>query len=80
LRTKLTHSVQTDFSNYRRENVTQTWQPKDQNSQTKVDNYTNIPNPKVYLAGLRGVERNVDGTFRKTNMIKTDLTLDVDQK
>ncbi len=28
LRNKITHSVQTDFSNYRRDNVTQTWLPK----------------------------------------------------
>ena len=28
LRSKLTHAIQTDFSNYRRDNVTQTWQPK----------------------------------------------------
>jgi len=78
LRTKITHSVQTDFSNYRRENVTQTWLPKDQTSQTKKDNYTNVPQPKAYLSGLRGVERNKDGSFKATDMHKIDLTLGVD--
>jgi len=48
--------------------------------QTKKDNYSNVPQPKVYLAGLRGVERNNDGSFKQTNMQKIDLTLDVDQK
>lgn len=120
LRTKLTHSFQTDFSNYRRDNVTQTWLPKwvdrhelfillqftyliwshsllisllkniflhvyfilfrEQTSQTKADNYTNVPQPKVYLAGLRGVPRNKDGSFQSTDMRKIDLTLDVDLK
>lgn len=28
LRSKVTHSMQTDLSNYRRDNVTQAWQPK----------------------------------------------------
>jgi hypothetical protein len=28
LRSKVTHSMQTDKSNFRRENVTQTWLPK----------------------------------------------------
>lgn len=80
LRTKVTHSIQTDFSNYRRDNVTQTWQLKDHNTQTKVDSYTNVPNPKVFLAGLRGVPREQDGTFNKTEMRKIDLTVDVNQK
>lgn len=80
LRSKLTHAVQTDFSNYRRDNVTQTWLPKNQVSQTKRDNYSNVPQPKTYLAGLRGVGRNSDGSFHNTTMTKYDLTLSVDQK
>ncbi|CAF0718384.1 unnamed protein product [Brachionus calyciflorus] len=80
LRNKVTHSVQTDTSNFRRENVTQTWLPKEKGAQTKVDNYSNVPQPKVYLTGLRGVDRNIDGSFKPTNMQKIDLTFDVDQK
>ena len=58
------------FSNiFKRENETQ----------TKKDNYTNVPKPKVYLAGLRGVDRHEDGSFKPTSMTKVDLTLDVDQ-
>ena len=53
---------------------------REQGLQTKKDNYSNVPQPKVYLAGLRGVERNIDGSFKQTNMQKIDLTLDVDQK
>jgi len=80
LRTKITHSIQTDFSNYRRDNVTQTWLPKDHDTQTKVDNYTNVPNPKVFLAGLRGVPRDQEGNYKETHMQKIDLTADVDRK
>lgn len=80
LRTKVTHSMQTDLSNYRRDNVTQTWQPKEDTTQTKVDGYTNVPNPKVFLAGLRGVSRDEDGAFFPTKMKKIDLTESVDRK
>ncbi|XP_057307857.1 cilia- and flagella-associated protein 206-like isoform X1 [Hydractinia symbiolongicarpus] len=73
LRTKITHSVQTDQSNYRRDNATQVYLPKEVDTQTKRDNSTNVPKPSVYIAGLRGC-----GSTR-TKMTKVDLTLDVDQ-
>lgn len=43
-------------------------------TQTKRDNYTNVPNPSVFLAGLRG-----GGMTQPTDMIKVDLTVDVTQ-
>ncbi|XP_077992510.1 cilia- and flagella-associated protein 206-like [Glandiceps talaboti] len=75
LRTKVTHSVQTNLSNMRRDNVSQVYLPKDQYSQTKRDDGSNVPKPQTFLAGLRG------GGFptRPTIMTKMDLTLDVDQ-
>lgn len=45
-----------------------------------MDSYANVPQPKIYIAGLRGVERNKDGSFKETKATKVDLTLDVDQK
>ncbi|ELU04875.1 hypothetical protein CAPTEDRAFT_163417 [Capitella teleta] len=74
LRTKLTHGIQTDLSNMRRDNVAQCYLPKDQESQTKKDSYTNVPQPRVYLAGLRG-----GGLSQPTAMEKVDLTIGVDQ-
>jgi len=79
LRTKLTHAVQTDFSNHRRDNVTQTWLPKDQAAQTKADGSTNVPQPRVFLMGLRGVARDQDGAFQPTALTKVDLTASVDR-
>ncbi|NP_001171855.1 uncharacterized protein LOC100369566 [Saccoglossus kowalevskii] len=75
LRTKITHSVQTNLSNMRRDNVSQVYLPKDQESQTKRDGGSNVPKPQTFLAGLRG------GGFqtRPTIMTKVDLTVDVDQ-
>ncbi|XP_059211698.1 cilia- and flagella-associated protein 206 isoform X2 [Centropristis striata] len=45
LLTKVTHSVQTDMSHMRRENVTQTWLPKDAACQSKRDGESNVPKP-----------------------------------
>ena len=47
---------------------------RDQVTQTKKDNYSNVPKPQVFLAGLRG-----GGMKKPTEMTKTDLTIDVDQ-
>jgi len=71
LRKKMTHSVQTELSNYKRENTTQSYPPKDQETQTKRESYTNVPKPSVYIAGLRG------GSTTRTKMTKVDLTRDV---
>lgn len=47
---------------------------REQETQTKEDNYTNVPKPQVFLAGLRG-----GGMSEPTVMTKMDLTIDVDQ-
>ncbi|XP_028996301.1 cilia- and flagella-associated protein 206 isoform X2 [Betta splendens] len=71
LLTKATHSTQTDLSHMRRENVTQTWQPKDAATQSKKDGESSVPKAQVYLAGLRG---------RSTgHVVKVDLTRSVDK-
>ncbi|XP_052772365.1 cilia- and flagella-associated protein 206-like isoform X2 [Mya arenaria] len=74
LRTRVTHSMQTDLSNMRRDTAIQVWPPKEQETQTKTDSYTNVPKPSVFLAGLRG-----GGMSEPTVMTKMDLTIDVDQ-
>jgi len=56
LRTKLTHSMQTDLSNYKRDNDTQVYLPKNVETQTKRENSTNVPKPSTFIAGLRGCE------------------------
>ncbi|OWF55043.1 cilia- and flagella-associated protein 206-like [Mizuhopecten yessoensis] len=74
LRTRITHSVQTNLSNMRRDTAIQVWPPKENTTQTKTDAYTNVPRPQVFLAGLRG-----GGMTTSTQMEKVDLTIDVDQ-
>ncbi|XP_008275457.1 cilia- and flagella-associated protein 206 [Stegastes partitus] len=71
LRTKVTHSMQTDLSHMRRENTTQTWLPKDAACQSKRDGESNVPKPQIYLAGLRGQ--------RNAQVVKTNLTRSVDE-
>ncbi|XP_034017570.1 cilia- and flagella-associated protein 206-like isoform X2 [Thalassophryne amazonica] len=66
LRTKATHSTQTDVSHMRRENVTQTFPHKDAACQSKVDGGSSMPRPQVYLSGLRGQ--------KDEHMVKTNLT------
>lgn len=55
----------------RRENVTQTWLPKDAASQSKRDGESSVPKAQTYLAGLRGQ--------RNGHVVKTDLTRSVDE-
>ncbi|CAI8057964.1 Cilia- and flagella-associated protein 206 [Geodia barretti] len=69
LRQKVTHSVQTELSHYKRDNDTQVYLPRESACQTKRDAGTSVPRPSVYLAGLRG-----QGTKPTT----VDLTLPVD--
>ncbi|KAL9982740.1 hypothetical protein ACROYT_G004830 [Oculina patagonica] len=73
LRTRLTHSVQTNLSNFRRDNDSQVYLPKDADTQTKRESSTNVPKPSTFVAGLRGCNST------KTTMNVVDLTLDVDQ-
>ncbi|XP_062502571.1 cilia- and flagella-associated protein 206-like [Corticium candelabrum] len=70
LRRKVTHSVQTDLSHYRRDNDTQVYLPKKVETQTKRVKHTNVPQPSRYIVGLRG-----DG--QKRDFTTVDLTLDV---
>ncbi|KAJ8008919.1 hypothetical protein DPEC_G00083420 [Dallia pectoralis] len=73
LRYKVTHSMQTNLSHMRRDNVTQIYLPKDAVCQSKRDGKSNVPKPQVYLAGLRG------GKTQTAHMIKTNLTRSVDE-
>ncbi|XP_028809285.1 cilia- and flagella-associated protein 206-like [Denticeps clupeoides] len=72
LRKKVTRSAQTNLSHMRRDNATQTYLPKDAACQTKKDSSSNVPNPLIYLAGLRGKPG-------PTKMIRIDLTRPVDE-
>lgn len=47
---------------------------RENETQTKMDGYSNVPKPQVFLAGLRG-----GGMSEPTVMTKVDLTIDVDQ-
>ncbi|KAG7258153.1 hypothetical protein CRUP_031578 [Coryphaenoides rupestris] len=67
LRTRVTHSTQTHLSHWRRENISQTFPPKDAFCQTTREGETNVPKPLVYLAGLRG---RWDGPAIKTNLTR----------
>ncbi|CAL1526734.1 unnamed protein product [Lymnaea stagnalis] len=74
LRTKVTHAMQTNGSNMRRDNETQVYLPKEQDTQTKQDNYSNVSKPQVFLHGLRGGGTSIPTVFRKV-----DLTVDVSE-
>ncbi|KAM4529968.1 cilia- and flagella-associated protein 206 [Fundulus diaphanus] len=71
LRKTVTHSVQTDMSHMKRDNVSQTWLPKDAACQSKRDSKSNIPKPQTYMSGLRGQ--------RNAHTLKTNLTRPVDE-
>ncbi|XP_046851113.1 cilia- and flagella-associated protein 206-like [Xenia sp. Carnegie-2017] len=73
LRTKVTQSMQTNLSNYKRDNTTQVYLPKDGGTQTKREESTSVPKPSRYIAGLRGCKTT------KTTISLVELTLDVDQ-
>jgi len=72
LRGKITHSVQTDSSAFRRENTTQVYLPKTNETQTKSDQSTSIPRPTVFVRGLRG-----DTGDKKIPVQVVDLTLGI---
>ncbi|XP_062323628.1 cilia- and flagella-associated protein 206 [Osmerus eperlanus] len=73
LRSRVTHSMQTNLSHMRRDNVTQTYLLKDVACQSRKDGASNIPKPQVYLAGLRGEKT------KTTHMIKTNLTRSINE-
>jgi len=54
LRKCITNSTQTILSNFRRENETQVYPPKENCAQTKRDGETMVPKHNIYYAGLRG--------------------------
>ncbi|VDO03147.1 unnamed protein product [Rodentolepis nana] len=69
IRKCVTHSMQTMLSNFRRENTTQVYLPKDEGVQTKRDNYSQVPKPSVFIEGLRGGQpidqaKGASGVFR----------------
>lgn len=49
-----THSSQTTKSNFKNDVKVQTYDSKEQISQTKKDNYTNVPFLSNFIYGLRG--------------------------
>lgn len=56
------------------ENVLILFYKREQDTQTKQDNYSNVSKPQTFLHGLRG-----GGTGLPTNMLKVDLTVDVSE-
>lgn len=66
LRTKKTKSSQTTLSNFRRDNDTQVFLPKEQGTQTLVDAATQPPRVVRYLAGLRGTESSAIKVVEKS--------------
>ena len=66
---RVTHSTQTTLSHFKRENETQVYLPKVNGTQTKRENWSSVPQPKVFYAGLRGVRG-------PRNFRKLDITLE----
>ena len=54
LRTKITHSCQTELSNFRRENETQVYLPKEKWTQSTREKLTAVPKRNTFISGLRG--------------------------
>ncbi|KAM8841997.1 cilia- and flagella-associated protein 206-like isoform 1-T1 [Synchiropus picturatus] len=69
LRTAVTHSAQTNMSHVRIENSTQTWLPKDDGCQTRIDDESIVPRPHVYVGGLRGKREGGMGTINLTRAV-----------
>ena len=53
IRKKVTVSVQTELSNFRIDNETQVYLPKDNETNTGINATTNTTLPKTYIVGLR---------------------------
>ncbi|KAF8563857.1 hypothetical protein P879_09994, partial [Paragonimus westermani] len=95
LRRKVTSSVQTILSNWRRDNATQVYLLKNSHTTTREDGYTQVPKPSVFHQGLRGcggidqaVSTNLATVgeaswctlYRATNSTTVDLTIPVEQQ
>ncbi|XP_042189691.1 cilia- and flagella-associated protein 206 [Callorhinchus milii] len=74
LRKKMSHSNQTQLSHMRRDNFTQVYEQRNKGVQTKRENSSNVPKPKVFYAGLRG-GKSTDPTV----VTKINLTRAVDE-
>ena len=57
IRKKVTVSVQTEISNFRIDNSTQVWLPKENSTNTGISKSTNTVLEKTYIVGLR--DKNV---------------------
>lgn len=57
IRKKVTVSVQTELSNFRIDNSTQVWLPKENTTNTGINASTNTVLEKTYIVGLR--DKNV---------------------
>ncbi|RKO92289.1 hypothetical protein BDK51DRAFT_24518 [Blyttiomyces helicus] len=77
LKSKVTHSAQTDLSHFRRESETQHYQPKTQTTQTLESTTTNVPIKKNYLHGLR-FNSNPAGPPKTYRFHVVDLSVDTD--
>ena len=53
IRKKVTVSVQTELSNFRIDNQTQVWLPKENSTNTGINMATNTVLEKTYVVGLR---------------------------
>ncbi|TPX65418.1 hypothetical protein SpCBS45565_g05200 [Spizellomyces sp. 'palustris'] len=73
LRTKQTHSVQTNSSHFRREAETQHYEPRAKETQTRRTQPTQTPIKKAFLSNLRH-------TPGSSNFHVVDLTIDVNGK
>ena len=56
IRKKITVSIQTELSNFRIDNETQVWLPKDNDTNTGINAATNTELPKTYVVGLANKE------------------------
>ncbi|XP_004454552.1 cilia- and flagella-associated protein 206 isoform X2 [Dasypus novemcinctus] len=73
LRQKVTHSVQTDLSHMRRDNISQVYPLKNASTQSMREGSTRVPKPQIYIAGLRG------GQTKVTHGVKINLTRAIDE-
>lgn len=76
LRTKATHSVQTDLSHFRRESESQKWEMKTKPTQTLRTSSTSTPKKTTYYANLRHAPSKDTSTTPRFRVL--DLTIDMD--
>jgi hypothetical protein len=84
LKNCLTTSSQTDSSHFRRENTTQVYLPKENDTQTRRDKGINPPKVTSYVAGLRGkvnATKNMPiSKFMKVLPEEKDIPLEINSK